>query len=91
MIRNAGDIFFQMGWEAPFDQHQHKAQQQSLFEALDSNQQVIVDLLEKNSEMTLDEIEKQSDMSLPKIASAMIELELKNIVRCLPGKMYKLS
>ena len=91
MIRNAGDIFFQMGWDAPFDQHQHKAQQQSLFEALDSNQQVIVDLLEKNSEMTLDEIEKQSDMSLPKIASAMIELELKNIVRCLPGKMYKLS
>ena len=91
MIRNAGDLFFQMGWECEFDHRQHKAQQQSLFATLTPNQQTVVDLLTKNSEMTLDEIDMQCDLSLPKIASAIIELELKNIIRCLPGKIYKLS
>ena len=68
-----------------------KAQQQSLFATLSPSQQSLVDLLAKNNEMTLDEIDLQCEMSLPKIASIMIELELKNIVRCLPGKIYKLS
>lgn len=91
MIRNAGDLYYQMGWECEFDRRQHKAQQQSLFATLSPSQQSIVDLLTKNNEMTLDEIDLQCEMSLPKIASIMIELELKNIVRCLPGKIYKLS
>lgn len=91
MLRNAGDIYFQMGWKSTFDNRLRKEQQQSLFASLSPNEQAIVDLLAKNHEMTLDEIDRQSDLSLPKIASIMMDLELKKVVRCLPGRLYKLS
>lgn len=91
MIRNAGDLFFQMGWKTTFDKQRRKEQQQSLFATLNTNEKAIVDLLKKNKEMTLDEIELQSGLPLPKIAAVMVELELKNVIRCLPGRLYKLS
>lgn len=91
LIRNAGDLFFQMGWKSTFDKRRHKEQQQSLFATLNANEKVIVELLEKNREMTMDEIVQQSGLPLPKIAAAMMELELKKVIRCLPGRLYKLS
>ena len=91
MIRNAGDLFFQMGWKNTFDKKRRKEQQMAIFATLSPNEQSIVDLLVQNKEMGLDEIVQQSDMSLPKIASIMVELELKNIIRCLPGRIYKLT
>ena len=91
MIRNAGDLFFQMGWKNTFDKKRRKEQQQKLFATLSANEQMIVDLLTQNKEMTMDEIDQQCDMPLPKIASVMVELELKNVIRCLPGRIYKLS
>ncbi len=91
MIRNAGDLFFQMGWKNTFDRRRHKEQQQSLFAELNANEKMIAGLLEKNREMTMDEIAQQSGLPLPKIAASMMELELKKVVRCLPGRLYKLS
>ena len=91
MIRNAGDLYFQMGWKNTFDKRRRKEQQQSLFATLTANEQAIVELLTQNKEMTMDEIDHQSDLPLPKIASIMLELELKKVIRCLPGRIYKLS
>ena len=63
----------------------------SIFAALSSNEQAVVQLLTENREMTLDEIVDKSGLSLPKIASILMELELKNIIRCLPGRLYKVK
>lgn len=91
MIRNAGDLFYQMGWKNTFDRHRQREEQLSLFSSLNTNQQSVVRLLTENREMTLDEIVAKSGLSLPKIASIMMELELKNMVRCLPGRLYKVN
>ena len=91
MIRNAGDLFFQMGWKNTFDKKRRKEQQQSLFAKLSANEKTIVDLLTQNREMTMDEIAQQSGLPLPKIAAAMMDLELEKVIRCLPGRLYKLS
>ncbi len=91
MIRNAGDLFFQMGWKSTFDKRRRKEQQQSMFVTLNANEKTIAQLLENNREMTMDEIAQQSGLPLPKIAAVMMELELKKVVRCLPGRLYKLS
>ncbi len=91
MIRNAGDLFFQMGWKNTFDKRRHKEQQQSLFVTLNATEKAIVDLLAQNREMTMDEIGQQSGLPLPKIAATMMELELKKVIRCLPGRLYKLT
>lgn len=91
MIRNAGDLFYQMGWKNTFDRQRQREEQLSLFSSLNANQQLVVRLLTENREMTLDEIVSKSGLSLPKIASIMMELELKNMVRCLPGRLYKVN
>ena len=91
MIRNVGDLFFQMGWKNTYDKRRRKEQQQSLFATLTTNERTIVDLLTNNNEMTMDEISRQCDLPMPKIAQAMVDLELKNVIRCLPGRLYKLS
>lgn len=88
-IRNAGDIFFQMGWKNTFDQRQ-KSSQQSLFAELGTDEQKVVGLLKENGEMRMDELVLKSQLSLPKTATSLINLELKKVVRCLPGKLYKL-
>ena len=91
MIRNAGDLFYQMGWKNTFDRQRQREEQLSIFAALSSNEQAVVQLLTDNREMTLDEIVAKSGLSLPKIASTLMDLELKNVIRCLPGRLYKVK
>ena len=55
MIRNAGDLFYQMGWKNTFDRQRQREEQMSLFSTLNINQQLVVRLLTENREMTLDE------------------------------------
>lgn len=91
MLRNAGDLYFQMGWKTDMVKARHKEEQQELFATLKLDEQKIVQLLKENREMTMDEINLKCDLSLPKIASSLMEMELKGVVRCLPGRIYKLS
>ncbi len=90
IIRNAGDLYFQMGWKSTINNTRHH-EQQELFATLKADEQQIANLLQEYREMTMDEMEKKSDLSLPKIASLLMEMELKGAIRCLPGKIYKLS
>ena len=91
MLRNAGDLYFQMGWKNDMVKARHKEEQQELFATLKESEQTIVSLLHEHREMTMDEIDQKCDLSLPKIASSLMEMELKGVVRCLPGRIYKLA
>lgn len=89
-IRNAGDIFFQMGWKNTFNQRTKTGEQQSLFAQLTANEQKIASLLREHGEMRIDELVQASGLSLPKTAATLINLELNKVIRCLPGRLYKL-
>lgn len=91
MLRNAGDLYFQMGWKNAMIKDRHKEEQQELFASLNENEQTLANLLRDNREMTMDEMSQKCTLSLPKIASILMELELKKVIRCLPGRIYKLS
>ena len=91
MIRNAGDLFYQMGWKNTFNPQHQKEEQLAIFATLNENEQKVVNLLGEHREMTLDEIVEKSGLPLPKIASITMELELKNLLLCLPGRLYKLK
>ena len=90
LIRNAGDLLFQMGWEDHRDCPDPKVKQQELFTTLSGNEQSVVGALRDGRELTMDEIVAKCGLPLPKIASLLLDLELKNVIRCLPGKLYKL-
>lgn len=89
-IRNAGDLFFQMGWKNTFDKRQDKPSQQSLFADLSPDELKLTSLLSEQGEMRIDELAQKSGLSLPKTAATLINLELKKLIRCLPGRIYKL-
>ncbi len=86
LIRNADDLFVSLGWER---KNVIAGKQTSLFPELNKEERTIYDILEKHPEIGMDSIRELSDLPLPKIATILLNLELKNVCRCLPGKLYK--
>ena len=89
LLRNAGDIYYQMGWNGLSTPQSSVGEQQALFVELSPDERRIADLLQEKREMTLDEIAAQSGFPMHKAASTVFEMESRNIIRCLPGKIYK--
>ncbi len=86
LIQNSDDLFYIMGWKKKKNQ---KVIQKELFEELLPTERIIYDRILLGKELTIDEISANCDLSLPKIVVALLSLELKNIIKCLPGKKYK--
>lgn len=87
MIRNANDVFVNMGWER---KSSNQGTQTTIFPKLNDDEQKVYDILAEHKEISVDEIQNFCELTLPKIAAALLSLELKNLCRCLPGKIYKL-
>lgn len=87
MIRNANDVFVNMGWER---KSSNQGTQTTIFPKLNDDEQKVYDILAEHKEISVDEIQNFCELTLPKIAAALLSLELKSICRCLPGKIYKL-
>lgn len=85
LLQSAEDLYYEMGWEG-FSKK--KSTQQELFPQLTPDEQMIIQILNEE-EQTIDGIAKKSNLSQPKIATALLSLEIKNLIRCLPGRLYK--
>ena len=57
---------------------------------LESEEQIIYDLLLKNQEMHLDELGWQSQLGVSKVASVLLTMEFKNLVKAMRGKKFAL-
>jgi len=79
-----------MGWEKQSQKSKVKSQKE-IFVELSSDERIIVDILNEKEIVHIDEINLRSGLSNSAIAAAILNLELKNVVNGLPGKMYKLS
>ncbi len=88
LIRSGEDIIEQMGWE---EKQKKKNIQQQLFVDLDENETKIVQLLQQKETMHIDELNISSNINSSLVAAAILQLELKNIIDSLPGKLYKLK
>jgi DNA processing protein len=64
--------------------------QKTLFIELSDDEKSIVELLTKNEISFIDEINIRSGMSSSTVAAALLNLEMKGIVKSLPGKRYSL-
>ena len=87
LLQSVQDLYYIMGWKK---NEKAKVIQPSLFEELPADQKKVYDLLLLHKELTMDEIVEKSGISLPKIAAILLSLELKNVLKCLPGKIYKI-
>lgn len=89
-ITGVKDLEYIMNWEVKEGQAQHD-QQLSMFSNLNELEQQIVKLLGENANaIAIDVISYKLALPISKISTNLMTLELKGIVKGLPGKIYTL-
>ena len=87
LIEGINDLEYFMGWEVNENQ---QPVQSELFIELSHEEHKIVELLRGNGKMFIDQIAAEIQLPVSRVSSILLNLEFKNILDALPGKMYKL-
>lgn len=88
LITSADDIIQILGWN---ETKAKKKTQKELFPDLNDDEQLILSVIREKSTTHIDELCLSSGLSSSKVASAILSLELNNIIESLPGKIYRVS
>jgi len=89
LLNSTNDILYMMNWD--LQTKKTKSIQKKLFIELNTEEQKIYDYLNQNGKELLDLIAKNCKIPVYKVASILFDLEMKEIVRPLPGKMFELA
>jgi len=87
LLTSAADIVYMLNWE--LEKKNAKPIQKQLFVTLDSEEQKIYDFLQKNGKELLDIIALECEFPIFKISSLLLNMELKGVIRPLPGKLFE--
>ena len=85
LLTDSSQLIDIMGWrEKPVA----KKPQKIIFENLSDNEKMIVNILTEHENVHIDDILLRAKLNGSSIAAAILNLEIENIVRSLPGKRY---
>ena len=87
LIESAEDIAYIMRWE----ENSPQAVQKQLFVELTEAEKIIVDLLGQYEPIGIDQLTNKLKISNSQMASLLLGLEFKGIIRALPGKQFVLA
>lgn len=87
VMTSAADLVYCLNWETGLKEG--KSVQKQLFVSLDFEEQKIYDYLQKNGKQLLDILALECDFPIFKISSLLLNMELKGIIRPLPGKLFE--
>ena len=87
VLTTAADIIFQLGWELKTPP---KPRQTQLFVELDEDEKLIFRFLKEKEKELLDTIALECSLPVFKVATVLMNMELKGVVRPLPGKLFQL-
>lgn len=92
LLQPAEDIVKLLNWDLDDDQKPktQKVIQKQLFLELNSEEEKVYKYLNENGQQLLDEIAVQTDMPVYQMATLLLNLELKGVIRPLPGKLFEL-
>jgi len=82
----AADLIYNLNWDI---EKETKAVQKQLFVALDDDEQKIYDYLLKTGKELMDIIALHCDFPIYRISGLLLNMELKGVIRPLPGKMFE--
>ena len=88
MIESASDLIYLMGWDI---QDKKPPVQTELFVSLTGEEEKVVDYLRREGKVQLDLIGIKCGIPMHKTASLLLQLEMKGLVRPLPGKLFQLA
>lgn len=87
LLTSAADLIYMLNWE--LEEKKAKPVQKQLFITLDNEEQRVYDYLQKNGKELMDLIALQCEMPIYKISSLLLNMELKGVIRPLPGKLFE--
>ena len=87
MMTSAADLIYLLNWDIP-DKTTPSVQKQ-LFVEMDATEQSIYDYLLKNGKKQLDSIALECQLPVFKVSSTLLNMEIKGIIRPLPGKLFE--
>jgi len=88
VITSVADLVYLLNWDRPAKKE--KVIQPQLFQNLNIEEQTVVDFLRKSKKQDLDSIAIECKIPTYKLASLLLNLELKGIILPLPGKIFEL-
>ncbi|MGB5782262.1 MAG: DNA-processing protein DprA [Eudoraea sp.] len=87
MITSAADLIYLMDWQ--LEEHKTVAVQKQLFVELDENEKTIYTFLQKTGRQLVDQIALECQLPVFKTVSSLLTMEMKGMIRPLPGKQYE--
>lgn len=89
LINSADDFLELMNWKPVAKPI--KKNQRELFIELSPDEKIVVDILKQKDITHIDELYFKSGLSSSSVATALLMLEMQQVVLCMPGKIYKLA
>ena len=86
LLTGAEDLIYMLNWNL---ETKAKPVQKQLFVSLSADEQKIYDYLQKSGKEMLDIIALQCDFPIWKMSSMLLDMELKGVIRPLPGKLFE--
>ncbi|MFC4816394.1 DNA-processing protein DprA [Flavobacterium sp. GCM10023249] len=87
-LTNACDLIYHLNWD--IKKSTQKAIQKQLFVSLDGDEQSIYNYLQKQSKAHLDTIAIECGIPVFRLSSILLNMELKGVLRPLPGKDFEI-
>jgi DNA processing protein len=87
VIENIGDLIYHLNWDK---KEMERGRQTELFAELTEQEKLVIAILEKG-DIGIDNLYYDCKMPMTKLSLILLELEMKNLIRVLPGKLYQLK
>jgi DNA processing protein len=87
LLSNPLDVPYMLNWELESDQK--PVVQKQLFVELEPDEKIIYNFLKENNKELMDVIALRCEMPTYKIAGILLNMELKGVIRPLPGKLFE--
>lgn len=86
LLTSAADLIYMLNWDI---ETKPKTVQKQLFVSLENDEQKIYDFLLQNGKELLDVIALECAMPIHKLSGMLLNMELKGVIRPLPGKSFE--
>ncbi len=89
LLTSAADLVYILNWDIEESKSKKPSIQKQLFVSLDNDEQKVYDFLQKNGKELLDSIALECDFPIYRISGLLLNMELKGVIRPLPGKLFE--
>tara|TARA_R110000868_G_scaffold93810_1_gene259403 strand:+ start:7784 stop:8887 length:1104 start_codon:yes stop_codon:yes gene_type:complete len=87
MLTSAADLIYMLGWE--LEEKKTTTIQKQLFVDLDDTEKEIYNYLQQGGKQLMDSIALDCKLPIFKVSSTLLNMEMKGVVRPLPGKLFE--